>query len=171
MFLQLASKSGWPFQTCTRKLSKALCSLILWKKCSIANTIFYLNSHCFCFSGFYIHHIDNIISLRKLELNFRPPEEFFWNLKLCSTDAIETMCVTLNSQSEQSAASRDTFTFGSKSSTLPKTAVPDIDKSSLKRKNSKKLKGKTKGSPITPAPGMFGCFGLKVFRKKKDKTK
>ncbi|KAK3583671.1 hypothetical protein CHS0354_021411 [Potamilus streckersoni] len=36
--------------------------------------------------GYYIHHIDMEISIRKLEINFRPPEEFYFHIKPATTE-------------------------------------------------------------------------------------
>ncbi|XP_052782704.1 uncharacterized protein LOC128218962 [Mya arenaria] len=123
--------------------------------------------------GYYIHHIDDFVNVRKLELNFRPPEEFFLDVKMCSNEEIQRLLISETDQYNTNAQrDSDVTSVDSKSGSLPRTAVPDIDKSSLKRKESKKLKGKPKDSPITPKASVLGCFRLKVFKKKKkDKTK
>ena len=124
------------------------------------------------FTGYYIHHIDDFVALRKLELNFRPPEEYFVCFKPCDTDAIQRLLTYKTSQCSDmtSQSTRDVNSCTSNSSSLNRTAIPDISKSSLKRKDSKKS-AKAKASPITPKPGMLSCFGLGSFRKKKKKDK
>lgn len=129
-------------------------------------------STLFCLlSGYYIHHIDDFVALRKLELNFRPPEEYFFYLKPCDDETIQRLLSQKLSQCKDTTlpSVSDVTSCTSNSSTLTRTAIPDIAKSSIKRKDSKK--SKTKASPITPKPGMLSCFGLGSFRKKKDKTK
>ncbi|XP_045200345.2 uncharacterized protein LOC123554333 [Mercenaria mercenaria] len=129
--------------------------------------------------GYYIHHIDNFINVRKFELNFRPPEEFFFNFEIRTTQEIRkiesTKTVPMNTSSNNLLTVKDvtsgTNGSDSQSNSLTRTVVPDISKSSLKRKDSKKGKNKTKDSPITPKSGMLSCFGLSGLKKKKDKSK
>lgn len=135
--------------------------------------------------GYYIHHIDNFINVRQFELNFRPPEEFYLNFEIITTQEIQHLknkiAMTKNASSDTLVAqSNDTNNVLSApestgtltgSNSLPRVAVPDISKSSLKRKDSKKSKTKTKESPLTPKRGVLSCFGLGALRKKKDKTK
>jgi hypothetical protein len=117
--------------------------------------------------------------VRKFELNFRPPEEFFFNFEIQSTQEILQIASTKNVPTESSSstlrAGKDVMSGAagcdSQSNSLTRTVVPDISKSSLKRKDSKKMKNKTKDSPITPKSGMLSCFGLKSLKKKKDKSK
>lgn len=130
--------------------------------------------------GYYVHHIDNFINVRKFELNLRPPEEFFFNFEIRTTQEIRSLesieTVPKNISSEQLLKPTDVTsgasgTSQSQSNSLTRTVVPDIAKSSLKRKDSKKAKNKTKDSPITPKSGMLSCFGLSGLKKKKDKSK
>lgn len=41
-----------------------------------SNRIFFLS----IFKGFYLHHLDKALSVRKLEINWRPPEEYFFSV-------------------------------------------------------------------------------------------
>ncbi|KAL4219982.1 hypothetical protein ACF0H5_020393 [Mactra antiquata] len=126
--------------------------------------------------GYYIHHIDDFINVRKLELNYRPPEEFYMNFEIHKEQEIQRF-KDINKASQNTMTSHNdvtscaTSTNQSESSTLTRTVVPDISKSSLKRKDSKKAKNKIKESPVTPKNGMLSCFGLGSLRKKIDKTK
>lgn len=131
----------------------------------------------FSFTGYYIHHIDDFINVRKFELNFRPPEEFYMNFEIHTSQEIQAAKASQMKSSDQTLTSAQDVTSGtlssnqSQSSTLTRTAIPDISKSSLKRKDSKKVKNKTKDSPVTPKNGMLSCFGIGSLKKKKDKTK
>lgn len=129
--------------------------------------------------GQYMHHIDNFIALRKLELNFRPPEEYFFNFVHHSLETTADFNVTNNlemtTQMHNQSASIQSIVNENEhktDTTQSQPAIPDISKSSLKRKDFKKAKHVQKvESTITPKSGMLSCFGLGALRRKKDKSK
>lgn len=173
--------------------------------------------------GFYLHHIDDVINLRKFELNLRPPEEYFLIINSVDPDLLQLLVnesvpgdqhsrIPMDEKSIQSDAWEDIpdsqeasdgqVASGahvrkhnchhhhyhhhhhphnghhhdhhhhhqqySKQTVTP--VVADISKSSLKRKDSKKVKEKGKEGSLTLKPSMLSCFGVGL-RKKKDKSK
>lgn len=138
----------------------------------------------FAHKGYYIHHIDDFINVRKLELNLRPPEEYYLTFEIRTLQEIReletrkamqkvasdsVLVQRRDDQTDFSEVGASGLSHGSNS--LPRTAIPDISKSSLKRKDSKKSKSKTKEGAITPKRGVLSCFGLGALRRKKDKSK
>lgn len=122
--------------------------------------------------GYYMHHIDNFIALRKLELNFRPPEEYLFKFVHHRLETINFIFTDNSERTAQSESMKSIVNQDEKRTdiyTLP--VVPDISKSSLKRKDSKKAKHVQKESTFTPKSGMLSCFGIGALRRKKDKSK
>ncbi|XP_033760166.1 uncharacterized protein LOC117342222 [Pecten maximus] len=48
----------------------------------------------FSHKGYYLHHIDNCLTVRKLEINLRPPEEYFFHV--IETDVPEVVMASLS---------------------------------------------------------------------------
>ncbi|KAL3848323.1 hypothetical protein ACJMK2_019191 [Sinanodonta woodiana] len=88
--------------------------------------------------GYYIHHLDSVVSVRRLEINLRPPEEFFIHMNVFDFPNLEQ---------ERPIATEQT-----------PVVIPHENIKLPTRRKSKKFK-EIKGSPITPKSFFaFGCF-------------
>lgn len=115
-------------------------------------------------TGLYLHHRDQQISLRKFELDLRPPEEYFLHVNSVSAHTlaqIET-ATSLGTETANDAGNSEQETH-----TLDQEARKYSSKSFWRRGSKKK--DKTKESPITPQPGPLSCFGVSVRKKKKSR--
>ncbi|KAK3583672.1 hypothetical protein CHS0354_021415 [Potamilus streckersoni] len=100
--------------------------------------------------GYYIHHLDALVSVRRLEINLRPPEEFFFHMKELDLPVMEQ---------ERPIVTED-----------PPVIRPNEEIKLPTRKKSKKVK-EIKGSPITPKSFFaFGCFAYPRKSKQKKTT-
>lgn len=117
--------------------------------------------------GLYLHHRDAQISLRKFELNLRPPEEFFIYINSVPAQTLAQIQLETSLKAEVAAAKVEVASENVPQSSLPvETTSRKEDSKSFWRRGSKK-KDKTKASPITPQPGPLSCFG--VNKKKKSR--
>ena len=118
-------------------------------------------------TGLYLHHRDSQISLKKFELNLRPPEEFFIYINSVPAHILAQIELEASLKAEADATKTEVVSENIPQSLLPVETVPRKEGSkSFWRRGSKK-KDKTKASPITPQPGPLSCFG--VNKKKKSR--
>ena len=115
-------------------------------------------------TGLYLHHRDQQISLRKFELDLRPPEEYF--LHVISVPA-HTLAQIETATSLRTETAKDAGNSEQETHTLDQETRKYSSKSFWRRGSKKK--DKTKESPITPQPGPLSCFGVSVRKKKKSR--
>lgn len=115
--------------------------------------------------GLYLHHRDSHVSLKKFELNLRPPEEFFIYISSVPAHILGQLQLATSLRTEITPEKSEVNQENSSATLHPPDMVPKRDGSkSFWRRGSKK-KDKTKESPITPQPGPLSCFGLKKKKK------
>lgn len=119
--------------------------------------------------GLYLHHRDSQISLRKFELNLRPPEEYFIYISSIPAQTLAQIQLETSLKAETAAAKAEVVSENISQSSHPVDSVSRKEGSkSFWRRGSKK-KDKTKDSPITPQPGPLSCFGVNKKKKKSRK--
>ncbi|KAJ8309933.1 hypothetical protein KUTeg_011798 [Tegillarca granosa] len=95
--------------------------------------------------GYYIHHIDNNLFVRKLEINWRPPEEYFFKIEVVDVPELDIIDCEMDTTS-------DIFSTEFNNN----------------KKNEKQLI--EFGSPKTPKQSLiFGCFGSRAKKNASNK--
>lgn len=101
--------------------------------------------------GYYIHHIDNNLFLRKLEINWRPPEEYFFKVEVVDLPELDITDCEMD--------------------TISEIFSTEINNNNKKQNSEKQLIDVD--IPKTPKQSLiFGCFGSRTkkhFSNKKNK--
>lgn len=105
----------------------------------------------FVILGYYIHHIDNNLFLRKLEINWRPPEEYFLKVEVVDLPELDITDCEMD--------------------TISEIFSTEINNNNKKQNSEKQLIDVD--IPKTPKQSLiFGCFGSRTkkhFSNKKNK--
>jgi len=95
--------------------------------------------------GYYIHHIDDCLFVRRLEINWRPPEEYFFKVSMVDLPEPEVL--------------------------VEAPGCSDVRLPQVRDKNHKKLISNRKPAAQKMSL-LFGCFGMKskkISSSKKEK--
>lgn len=99
----------------------------------------------FIVSGQYIHHFDDMLSVQKLEINWRPPEEYLFRIEIVpevdSTNEIQ--CETRLSSSPSSLHTNDSQSRSQNDSNKTTEKVEKVETSANNNLKEKKDKLKT----------------------------
>ncbi|XP_060064014.1 uncharacterized protein LOC132544433 [Ylistrum balloti] len=99
----------------------------------------------FSHKGYYLHHIDNCLTVRKLEINLRPPEEYFFHIVESQVSAVVMASIAQKENLKN----------------LRNELVPSDGR--------QRQKIFTRERPVQKPGLFFGCFGVRSKKSPTDK--